>query len=118
MTDKKKHQGRTGAFPESQTRNNWPKYRRHQHAEIASTKAKAIRAQLPDTMPRQLRRALATAIARLEKLAAAGKHPPGIQLDYLDTEGDASRFVYVPGAVADAIAAELLRWASEGEARV
>lgn len=117
MAGTKKRRGTTGALPESQTRTNYRQYNRHQHSEITSTKAKAIRAQLPDNMPRPLRRALAKSIAMLEKLAAAGKHPPGIQLDYPNTEGGELRFVYVPGNIADAIAEELLHYATEGKVR-
>jgi hypothetical protein len=108
-TKRERRRPATDAPLESNSRQNSNRqYSRFTHRQLVGTKPKRIRPDLPDNMPRPLKRALAKSIARLERLVADGKDVPGIQMDYHDTDGGVSTFLYIPGPVADQMAEDML----------
>src|SRR5688500_17528233 len=111
MSKRKRERRRpaTDAHPETSSQKRTTcQYNRYTHRQLTGPKRKAVLADLPGNLPDALKRSVAKSVARLERLAADGNDVPGIEMDYRDTDGGISTFIYIPGTVADKMAEDLL----------
>jgi hypothetical protein len=102
-----------GTFPETSSQHGSDRQytgsdTEYHHEVISSRKPRRIQRQLPPNMPLSMQRDISRTIARLERLAREGKDPPGIQVEYMGSDGRPSTFSYLPGDLAERMAEDLL----------
>lgn len=111
MTRKKRERRRVAsdAFAEHKTHQfTKGQYTEFHHEVISSRKSKRIQRQLPPNMPQALKRDVSRVVAEMERAAREGENPPGIQVEYMGSDGRPSTFSYLPGDLAERMAEDLL----------
>ena len=102
-----------GAFPETSSQHGSDRQysgsrTEFHHEQISSRKPKRIQRQLPPNMPEALKRDVSRVVAEMERAAREGKDPPGIQVEYMGSDGRPSTFSYLPGDMAERMAEDIL----------